>query len=392
VNLDREVAELLDGRPDLLALADAVSATQTRRPARYTWRVLAVAAAAALAIALALSAPWRGHGNSVVQRALAAVGGAHVLHTVVERPLTGTDVVDLATGRETSVEQRFEYWYDSASRTLRYAITIRGSLVGSGDVHGARADVVDPALTGFLNDYRKALTTGDARQTGTGMVDGHHVLWLTLENAGLFGERVAIDASSFKPVLVEQLNADGTAALPVTHVLEITTATRIPPGLAAPKPRVPFEGRGSALPLVPTRRLAQTLGWTPLWLGASFQGLARGAAQPFHLTLTIGPRTRTVKTFYVGYGPGTIQIQEALEPVVDGYQVGAVTPESDLGVPMPAPGYAVVSSGSGGLVFGNAPQQKTCRAQLRVGKVWVAISARSSTACLAAAKALRPVP
>ena len=77
---DLEVVELLADRADLLAIADAVAATQ-RPPAvrrrRTPMRLVAVAAVLGLAVALALVSPWSGRGG-LVDRALAAIGSGDV--------------------------------------------------------------------------------------------------------------------------------------------------------------------------------------------------------------------------------------------------------------------------------------------------------------------------
>ncbi|HWJ33548.1 MAG TPA: hypothetical protein VNR59_14540, partial [Gaiellaceae bacterium] len=73
---------------------------QTRRRTGVPWRFLAVAAAIAVAVALAVIAPWRGHGDGMIDRALVAVGRGPVLHAVVEFDSPRATVVDLSTGAE----------------------------------------------------------------------------------------------------------------------------------------------------------------------------------------------------------------------------------------------------------------------------------------------------
>jgi len=95
--LDREVLELLREDPDLLAIADAVVVTQRAEPQRRggTWRLLGVAAVVAVAAVIAVVAPWHGHGNGLIDRALAAVGHGRVLHAVIESDAPNEQVVNL---------------------------------------------------------------------------------------------------------------------------------------------------------------------------------------------------------------------------------------------------------------------------------------------------------
>ena len=74
--VDLETVEALDAHPDLLAIADAIAATQ-RKPRRQLpiTRLVVVAAVLGLAIAAALISPWQGRGSGFVERALAARGG-----------------------------------------------------------------------------------------------------------------------------------------------------------------------------------------------------------------------------------------------------------------------------------------------------------------------------
>ena len=91
---DPEVLELLADDPRLLALADAVAATQQapRRPLlhRAGPRVAAVAVVAAAAVVVALVVPKGEHG--IVDRAIAAIGDGRVMHVITEMP-TGASML-----------------------------------------------------------------------------------------------------------------------------------------------------------------------------------------------------------------------------------------------------------------------------------------------------------
>jgi hypothetical protein len=158
---DREIVELLHEEPELLAIADAVAATQRRRRLLPFVALPAVTAVAA-AVALLLVAPWQ--GPTLVDRALAAVGGGPVLHAVAEYSWPQDVVVDLATGAERERLHRYEYWYDEQRSALRVRVSTDGGpgvdYVGRGE--GAR---LDPVLSGFATQYRAALENGQATAT-----------------------------------------------------------------------------------------------------------------------------------------------------------------------------------------------------------------------------------
>ena len=130
VRLDAEVIELLRDSPELLAIADAITATQaapaTRRRAT---RLAAVAAVLGLAVALALVSPWSGRG-SLVDRALAAIGSGAVIHVVETRDLSDQTLVDLRTGAESPVAQTRELWFDGERGLLRSVQRVGGAVTG----------------------------------------------------------------------------------------------------------------------------------------------------------------------------------------------------------------------------------------------------------------------
>ena len=244
VRLDAEVIELLRDSPELLAIADAITATQaapaTRRRAT---RLAAVAAVLGLAVALALVSPWSGRG-SLVDRALAAIGSGAVIHVVEKRDLSDQTLVDLRTGAESPVAQTRELWFDGDRGLLRSVQRVGGAVTGevletpkgswteSGRVYtcawiaahpveATKARVscnpsgqngtmprrvpeprpdLDPALAGFVTGYREALANGTATRDGAGVVAGRAVEWLrfAIPATGNQGaarvERVAVDA------------------------------------------------------------------------------------------------------------------------------------------------------------------------------------------------------
>jgi hypothetical protein len=236
---DREILELLHDRPDLLAVADAIGVTQPRR--RSVPRlVLAPVVVAAAAVALLLVGPWQGPGASVVDRALAAVGGGPVIHAVVEYSWPQDVVVNLATGAEHERVHRNEYWYDEQRGTLRdRAVTEGGSAIDYIVRDGVEARL-DRALAGFGTGYRAALSDGRARVTGNTVFNGRPAKLIEFE-PGSSGavEEVTIDAKTFIP-LSFHTTYEGGRRSPEWRVVTIESVSRDPLNFTLPKstPRV----------------------------------------------------------------------------------------------------------------------------------------------------------
>ena len=264
---DAEVVELLRDSPDLLAIADAIAATQELPPRRTRAglvRFAAVAAVVAAAAVVALVLPWNGRGGGFVERALAALGDGQVIHLVSVSDVAGETVLDLRTGVETPVRSETEIWFDS-TRGLERVMTRVGGVVtleelqspegawtqggrvytcawiaahpvqataarvscNASGVNGTTArhlseprPVLDPALAGFVGGYKDALASGSATRDGSGVVAGRAVEWLKFERqdsspagepAQTTVERVAVDVQTLKPVLVQTL-VDGKPA------------------------------------------------------------------------------------------------------------------------------------------------------------------------------------
>ncbi|HEY2939427.1 MAG TPA: RNA polymerase sigma factor [Gaiellaceae bacterium] len=209
-----DLLELLGDEPELLAIADAIAQTQTGSH-RRSWLPRAAVASTALAatVALLVAAPWGGGEPSLVERALAAVGEGPVIHAVIASDPQITSI-DLATGRETAVAGTTEIWFDG-QRRIEHTVWRMGGRVGgemlqtpSGTVSVAGVDpagpppVLDPALAKWVDGYRDALASGEAKPAGEGTIDGHPVEWLELTGIGGSPERVAIDKDTSEPVRV----------------------------------------------------------------------------------------------------------------------------------------------------------------------------------------------
>lgn len=253
---DLELRELLLEQPELVAIADALAQADaqaaTRRSRRRVPRnsqILAVAAALAAVIAVALIAPWTRSGGSLSDLALAAIGSQPVLHVIAESEgPTGGQLIDIKTGgvQQISQHQQEEIWFDAAKGLKRDTVRVGSTIVGdtletpeggytpggivydcawiaahpiqatkarvscnfSGE-NGTTPHVVprpkptlDPGLAGFVDGYRQALAAGEAREAGSGRLDGRPVDWLAFETSD-GSERVALDHTTHKPVLLE---------------------------------------------------------------------------------------------------------------------------------------------------------------------------------------------
>ena len=314
---DTELLDLLADDPELLAIADAITATQSpTRTARRLVRptILAAGLAAAAAVAITLVAPWsRSHG-SLSDVALAALGSQPVVHVVTETP-TDASLVDIATGDATPVLQQDEIWYDAdrglrrdlihdgptivddvletpqggfTSRGIVYDCTwiaahpveatkARVSCNASGD-NGTTPHVVprpkptlDPGLAGFADSYRDALVAGSAREDGTGAIDGTPVDWLAFATTDGSTERVALDQATHKPVRLQGEHLDVRIASIETVAYDAADFARPTPSEVPLRPSVTRAGDGPAVGLDGAAIAAAYPG--AVWAGTSIAGL-----------------------------------------------------------------------------------------------------------------------
>jgi hypothetical protein len=263
---DREILDLLDNRPDLLAVADAIAVTQSRRRSVLS-NVVAPVLVAAAAVALLLVAPWQSRGPSVVDRALAAVGGGPVIHAVVEYSWPQDVVVNLATGAERERVHRIEYWYDVERRQLRDRMRTEGGPPIDYLTRAGLPERLDPALAGFGTEYRDALASGNARVTGDASVGGRPAKVIEFEPRGSGAvEEVTVDARTFVPLTFRTTYAGGRRS-PEWRVVTIESAPRDPADFTLPKspPHVDV-GEVSAARTVSPVEAERALGAPPLRL------------------------------------------------------------------------------------------------------------------------------
>ena len=212
---DVEVIELLADEPELLAIADAVSATQRKATAPKRRGVLvrgAILLAAAIAAIVAALALPQGHSEGVVGRALAAVGRGPIMHLVTEQS-SGTVYIDLSTGHRTTPVFWEELWVDRAGDRLHVVLSENGRVLGDlllpqDATSGATSSPPNPAFVALWTGYRAALKNGTAKLVGRGVVRGRPVYWLRFEPAPESASvphppvtQVAVDVHTYKPVL-----------------------------------------------------------------------------------------------------------------------------------------------------------------------------------------------
>jgi hypothetical protein len=384
---DPEVVELLREEPELLALADAMAATQRVRR-RVPMRVPALAAAVLAAAAVALLAPWGGSGPDIVEDALAAIGTGAVVHAAVEYR-TDDSIVDLDTGKSTPRVRRTEYWYDAERQLLHTKLFTDGvqiteivegpqmahSDIGSFETNGFSPQL-DPALAGFATGYREALEDGTAREVGKTKIGLREVTLLAFQRGTREVLTVAVDDDSGRPVRFWSIYPGGRRS-PDFDVVELETLGRSPtlferPELSPPRPTA---GSGQEGRPIAIEEAAAALGAQPVWLGPSFRGRTLESIErsPVTAELTDGTRVEGVVLRFT-YGRTRVSVAKT---AAGAYALGM----EDGGDPPPAPGSVALMRPSGG--------PRDWSGELRSNSLYVAISAPTSTEVVDAARGLR---
>ena len=347
---DPELLELLGGEPELLAFADAIVATHpaptvTRPHARRLEMLAAAVAVVALALAVALTFPWSNR-PSLVDRALAAVGGRPVLHVVIARPADSPgSLVEIETGRTIERIEHTEIWFDHGRDLKKTVTTLHGAVLEEtletdqgGFSRGGRIitcawiaahpveatkmrvscnpsgdngtvprkipeepPTLEEALSGFVDHYRSALASGRAHEVGRGRLDGRDVIWLELPDNSTppLMEKVAVDATTYKPVLVEYGRAGGTSF----RVLTAETVSFDAALFTRPK-RVIEQAGGSTISStdVTPQQAAAALGGAAAWLGPTWRNYRLLETKRQELAIGYGVLSGRRPTHAVGVG------------------------------------------------------------------------------------------
>jgi hypothetical protein len=382
---DLEVVELLADEPELLAIADAVVATQPRPRRRRLWpRLIALAAALVVATGVVALFPQSRSDDGLLPEALAAIGTGPVVHARIAARLPGTNVVELSTGRAHPQTVTIEYWFDEPRRRLRTVVRRGGVVVD--DVLQTRsvgiAPELHPALAGFVTRYRAALERGEADVVNEEELGGRSVVWLRLSSRDL----VAVDAESYAPVLIKPLG--GRLAW---RVRAIETVARVEADFmrAVAKAR-PYRGDVRKSQPVSSRQAADRTSWPALWLGESWRTLRLVSLELQTLTRGYPPasgrqptRGRGLRLRYaVDREPTYVDISQAPFPEPAYAFTGGW--ETFAGNPIPRQGQMELVEVPNAL-----NRRMTVIGQLRRDGVFVTIWASSRRLCLEAARALR---
>jgi hypothetical protein len=354
---DAELVELFADEPELLAIADAIAATTTTPARAHTSSgapsrlrlprpsVLSAVALVAAAAVIVLVAPWQRSHGTLTDMALAAIGTQAVIHVLMETP-TGAGLVEIASGSAQPVMQRDEVWYDAA-RGLRRDVTRDGSVIlddeletpqGGFTSHGIVYDcawiaahpvtatkarvscnasgengttphtvarpkpTLDAGLAGFADSYRQALASGQAHEIGAGEVSGQTVDWLAFPTSDGSTERVALDHSSHKPILLEgphlSVRVDSIETIPY----DASTFARPTPNEVPARPSVTNAGDGAAVALNGAAIAAAYP--NALWAGPQIVGLqlVHAEQQPLSASFSSGTPKQTGPGLELGYG------------------------------------------------------------------------------------------
>jgi hypothetical protein len=343
---DRELVEMLIDQPELLAFADALVVTTSaasnaayvphRLPARgRRWPRLARIAGALAVVAVAVTllvSPWKGN-PSFAERALAAIGSQPVLHVVIAESASGRPLFSIKTGEAIPRTLRTEVWYDQDRASKKTVSMVDGKVLDevletrdggwtqTGPVYTCawiaahpveatearvscntngdngttphktpeRAPMLDPALAGFVDHYQSALASGQAEETGTGKLEGHDIVWLTFDANGMT-QRVALDAHSFEPLLIE--GANGAVRVLVAETLPYSAALFTKPQ----RIKVQSGGAVFAQTNVTPTYAANSLGGLAVWLGQEWKGFRLVATTHQERTVGYGPSQEPSRT------------------------------------------------------------------------------------------------
>ena len=379
---DPELVDDFQSDPDLLAIADAIAATQTppRRLPRSRSRIVAgLAASAAVAVALTLTLVLSSGGAGIVDRALAAIGDGPVVHAVIEQPTGGT-LIDLQTRTRTPLTEQIEVWYDQSRGLLHTLVRIDGQLTDdtletpSGGVsnggpvydcawiaqhpleatklriscnaNGQNGTVphtiprplptLDPALADFVDGYRTALQRGAAKQVGTGTINGRSVIWLQLHLDGGQTERVALDEQTLRPIRVEQDHNGAGSSYDISSIETLSSGNFVEP---KPSPPQPSAGEVSQRDPIPFNQV-ETILPGALWAGQSVDGLTLTQVTSDQLTTSyplgsgLSPEHGAGVQIHYGQGPANyVYLYESAKPEMAyewGFVRGGGPPEGSL--------------------------------------------------------------
>lgn len=318
-SLDSRLARSLDmiapprPGPDRWDAVVAGAEEASRNGRRRLVPAVPVASLVIAAVLLAVAWPFAGGPRGTIERAAAAIGTQPVLHVVFTQTAPNRpQLVSLSDGQPIQQALTTEIWFD-ASRDLKKTVTrLNGTVIdelletraGGFSTSGprytcawiarhpskataagvsCRADLQNGAsprdvpeqaprlalaLAGFVDRYQAALASGEAREIGEGSLDGRKVIWLRVTEAVdsplRGGQDVAVDASSYEPLLVRPLDN----SIPPTRIDAADTQPYHRSIFARPAVAyAPSVGEVVDRSLVAAVTASELLGGRALWLG-----------------------------------------------------------------------------------------------------------------------------
>jgi hypothetical protein len=380
-SLDAEVVELLQDDPQLLAIADAVAATQRRRRRKpFVASSVAATVAAVAAVALIFSLSDR---SSLVDDALAAVGSERVVHSIIVRDIDAEQIVNLRTGATRPTRVRIEAWSDHASGRLRVRTSRNGRVVADA-LTAASSPIADPGALDatarfFVTGYRSALESGRAREA-SGASDA-----LVIEEP--IRARVILGQDK-RPVRLTAISPRAGTTTSAWRVVNVRSEALGPATFDVPtRENHPTGGRVVQRHRIAVAGAARALDGATVWAGPVVDQLPlqRIESQVLERQLANGGKARRsgVQITYRSTEGRLVQLRQALRPdPAYGYVEGRYT--FAFG-PIPAAGEAAITAPSA-TDFGGG-----WRAQLRVNDVFVTVRASDRELLLTAIQALRPI-
>jgi hypothetical protein len=395
---DVETLEALSDEPELLAIADAVSATQRRRRRGPPRRMLVAVAAVVAAATVALAAPWEDDGGSLVtERALAALPArGPVLHAVLEYRYG--EWVELETGRPKQLLLRTEAWYDEGRQLLRIRAW-RGERLHSDTTVDEAGNSFDAAMiSGFAQTaeiVRRELENGRMRVTGEGRVRGRDVYWLGVTSPrDDNGMDVAVDRNTYELVQVRGREPDSSFALTVLTFEYLPRRSGIfgTPTGHGDAGAVSGSGYGAEVSSIDLQAARRAFGSEPaLWAGPAIDGKKLGAIEANDVRPGTGRQGgQSERALALTYGggpslgppqPSAVSIKQARDNEVGREYIGAEE--------VPPAGFAELQTGS---TYVDDREFPRWTALLRHGDLLVTIDGPTRALVLEVARSLRPIP
>lgn len=380
--VDPEVLELFEEEPELLAIVDAIHATQAPRRSRPA-RPILIAAAAIAAIAVLAVIPWQFRGVDLTERALAAIGDDRVVHLVALRLERDQLLVDLRTGAERPTTLELESWFDTETAELR-TVTRRNGITVADTLTPTGATPPDPVVATFVRGYRSALQAGELKVVRHGQVNGNEVVWVRASLPDTRRDEVALDLSTDLPRAF-RLAVGSETPSPVWRVSAIDSRTRSAADFTSREAATgPVAGAIKSERTVPLEVAAQLLRGSGRWPGENVRQLRLDRVISQEIMRTLADRTREtvtgVELVYRDAAGAFVEVSQALtaEPAY-GFAEGRLTL-----------GFAPIPEGALALIV---PEQtdELWIGQLRAGDSYITIRGSQRALVVDAARSLMPL-